>query len=390
MSTIIFDPGTANWKMGPAGETLPACVMPVVVGVPSKTKSLLKRNKTEDEDGADGSNKVAYGEDALHNASRCQLAFPTDRGVVTNWDQAEGLFAHMLKEELQIEDVDGSRILIAVPPYNPTENTERFAAMCMETFNMEKIAVQSSGLCALYASSRFTGLVLDSGEGMTTVQPLYDSFPLTRAVNRLNWGGADVTRHLTTLMYEKGFSFSSRVDEWQVRLIKEKLAYVAENYPAELEKDATTLAKSFDLPDGQEIEVSTERFRCAEILFKPSIVHEEKPSLSDFVAQTIKQCDIDLRKDLSSNIVLSGGNTLFPGFRERLQTEVANRFPGMFGHVNVIAPPDRQNLVWMGGSVIASIDSFEPLWVTREVYEEHGPSVVHGYRRKDNEDEEYA
>jgi len=175
----------------------------------------------------------------------------------------------------------------------------------------------------------------------------------------------------------------------EVRLIKEKLGYVAEDYAKELEKDADELQEEFDLPDGQAVEVAKERFRAPEIMFQPSIVHQEHPSISDFVAGTIKTCDINIRKDLSANIVLSGGNTMFDGFAKRLTNEVVGHFPGMFGSVSVVESPDRTNLVWAGGAVISSLDSFEPFWVTRDVYEDNGPSIVHNYKRTDDE-EQYA
>jgi actin len=385
MSNLVLDPGTCNWKIGVASETLPTVNIPAVLGVPSKARTLLKRKSADDDDGVSGGSKILYGEDALHNAAKCNLSFPMARGAVENWDHAEQLFHHCITE-LEVDDVEGSSILVAVPPYANRECTEKLAAMCMESFMMARIAVFQSPVCSLYASGRTTGIVLESGEGVTSIMPVYDSFPLERSVNRLNWGGADVTEHMRRLLYERGFSFSSAVDEWQVRLIKEKLGYVADDYAAELAKPADEFPpEEFDLPDGQCVEVGKERFRAPEILFDPAIVHQEHPSISDFVAGTIKTCDINIRKDLSANIVLSGGNTMFDGFARRLHADVVKHFPGMFGSVSVVESPDRTNLVWAGGAVISSLDSFDPYWVTREVYEDSGPSIVHNYKRTDDQ-----
>jgi actin len=381
--SIVLDPGTGTWKCGLSTETLPSVTLPAVLGLPAKSRSLFKK---ADASGGATSSKVLFGDDALQQAGKVTLSFPVSRGVVEHWDHAEQLLHHCITE-CGVEDIEAASIIVAAPPFNSRECTEHFAQTCMESLNMSKIAIVETGLCALYASGRTTGIVLDSGEGVTTATPVYDSTVLLRSVNRLNWGGADVTDHLRRLLYERGFSFSSAVDEWQVRLIKEGLGYVAENYAAELEKPPEELAKEFELPDGQSVEVGAERFRCAEILFAPGIVHQEHPSASAFVAGTIKSCDIHLRKDLSSNIVLSGGNTMFEGFRTRLQQEVAAHFPGMFGSVSVVAAPDRTNLVWAGGAVIASLDSFDAQWVTRDVYEDHGPTIVHGYKRAKEEDE---
>lgn len=385
-TTVILDPGTHAWKCGPVGETRPAATVPAIIGTPSKTRNILRNQREADGETAAAGSNVQYGEDALRHASTHKLASCMARGAVTDWDAAEALFHHILHDELEI-DIEGSGVLVAVPPFSSDQFKERMAALVMESFSMSRVALMSSSLMALYASARFTGMVLDVGSGLTSIMPLYDSVALVRAIDRLDFSGQDVDDHLRRLLYERGFSFSSVTDEWQVRLIKDKLSYVAEDYNKELQLDQESLKRAFELPDGQEVEVAHERFRCTEILFNPGIVHEEKPSVSAFVARAIKNCDIDLRKELSANIVLSGGTTKCPGFASRLKKEVANHFPGLFGHVDVVLPDEPQNAVWNGGSVIASIESFDDIWVSREVYQEHGPSIVQGYRKKSDDDE---
>ena len=88
------------------------------------------------------------------------------------------------------------------------------------------------------------------------------------------------------------------------------------------------------------------------------------------------KCDVDIRKDMYVNIVLSGGNTMFPGFDERMQKEITALAPPTL-LIKVIAPPDRKYSVWIGGSVLASLSTFQQMWVSKQDYDESGPSIVH-------------
>ncbi len=74
----------------------------------------------------------------------------------------------------------------------------------------------------------------------------------------------------------------------------------------------------YELPDGQSINVGSQKFRCPEALFKPMSIGKEMPGFHEITYQSILKCDVDIRKDLYSNIVMSGGTTMFPGIPERL------------------------------------------------------------------------
>ncbi|KAJ0402415.1 hypothetical protein ATCC90586_000013 [Pythium insidiosum] len=134
--------------------------------------------------------------------------------------------------------------------------------------------------------------------------------------------------------------------------------------------------KSYELPDGNVIVIGNERFRTPEVLFQPSLVGREVAGVHECLFQTIMKCDVDIRRDLYCNIVLSGGSTMFPGISERLLKELKALAPATM-KLKVIAPPERKYSVWIGGSILASLSTFQQMWITKSEYDESGPSIVH-------------
>ena len=141
-------------------------------------------------------------------------------------------------------------------------------------------------------------------------------------------------------------------------------------------KTSPSVDKTFQLPDGQIITVGDQRFRCPECLFDPTVIGMEPGGLHDKTFESIMKSDIDIRVDFFSNICLSGGTTMFPGISDRLKMELTKLAPPG-NKIRIIAPPERKYSVWMGGSILSSLTTFQQMWISREEYDEEGPGIVH-------------
>ncbi|MCL7029245.1 hypothetical protein MKW94_019321 [Papaver nudicaule] len=232
------------------------------------------------------------------------VEYPVERGIVSNWDDMEKIWSHTYYNHLHVFPEEHP-ILLTDAPLNPKANREKMTEIMFETFNSPAMYVAIQAVLSLYASGRTTGIVLDSGDGVSHAVPIYEGYAVPHAIFRLNLAGRDLTNYLRKIL-EGVHSFTAYGRE--IADIKEKLAYVALNYEEEIEtaKEASSIDKTYELPDGQFITIGAERFRCLEVLFQPSLIKMEVPGIHEITYNSIMKGDVDIRKDLYGNIVLSG------------------------------------------------------------------------------------
>jgi centractin len=257
--------------------------------------------------------------------------------------------------------------LLTEPPLNPRSNRETAAQILFETFNVPALYTSIQAVLSLYASGRTTGIVLDSGDGVSHAVPVYEGFAMPSSIRRIDVAGRDVTEHLQTLLRRSGYVFHTSAEKEIVRQIKEATGYVALD-PKREEKEWHSMSGkgerqvSYTLPDGHKINIGPERFRAPEILFDPEIIGLEYPGIHQIVVDAINRTDLDLRKHLFGNIVLSGGSTLTKGFGDRLLFEL-QRLAVKDMRIKIFAPPERKYSTWIGGSILAGLSTFRKVYI---------------------------
>ena len=168
------------------------------------------------------------------------------------------------------------------------------------------------------------------------------------------------------------------LDDETVQGIKEKTFYIAEDYEKELKKNK---AISCELPDGTVVQIGNEAFECPEALFNPEILDINNLGIHRTLFNSIKKCDMDIRRDLYENIVMTGGNTMIKGLPHRLRAEMNKLVPGSVT-VNIKDDSNRNYLTWIGGSILGSLKNYKNMWIHKDEYNEYGPNIVHSKLKK--------
>lgn len=428
VSAIVIDIGSTCTKSGFAGEDCPKFVVPSSVGILGG-----------EEAGAKAEYRV--GTNALcHRVDGMRISSPLSDGIVQDWDACEAILEHTFKSCLACVPSEHP-VLFTEPSHNTPAAREKLCELAFEKFDVPATFLSKNAVLAAFASGRGTALVLDVGGGITSATAVHDGYALTRSVRRHNFAGDAITELVARSVQlrmppqpllplyslkrsEVGpgeFTYTPidapgthpafhRYHLLQLfRDVKEsacRCAMIAPTPAVPLD----TSKWDVELPDHSLLDVAWERMHVPEVLFEPSLLRSSLPpclhpgggadaaaiaagaaelqgilpegymALPDLVAETIRSCDTDVRRELWGSIIVSGGCSLTPGLTERLHGRLNELVPQISMKVKIIAPQtpqERRFAVWIGGSILASLGSFQQLWMSKQEYDEHGASAIH-------------
>uniref|UniRef100_A0A8B9GBT6 Actin like 7A n=1 Tax=Amazona collaria TaxID=241587 RepID=A0A8B9GBT6_9PSIT len=356
---LVVDTGTGHFKCGFAGDLWPLYVVSPAFGKPTWEAGSNQR-------------ETFIGKE-LQNSSRPSASInPVRHGTVVDWNSVQDILKRIFKAEMKIQPEDHA-ILMSVPPLCSTTDKGRYAEMLFEGLHMPAIHLAYQPRLSMYSYGKTSALVVETGHGVSYVVPIYEGYILRSITGKVDYAGSDITCYLRKLLNESGNAFS----EHQLNTIqdlKEKCCYTSLDLNQDLSLPVEELQVDYKLPDGHFITVGKERFLCAEALFKPVLFGSQQQGLLQLTLTCLKKCDADITRKMLGNVLLCGGTTMMEGFAERFQKEFATMRP--YDSPIVAASPQRKFAVWTGGSILASLNSFQDLWVHRYEYEEHGSTCI--------------
>jgi len=379
-NVIVCDNGTGFVKVGYAGANFPAHIFPSMVGRPL----LRAEEKIDNVELKD----IMVGDKAAALRSHLDIKYPLDNGIIRNWEDMLHLYDYTFDEKLKCNPGD-CRIMLTEAPLNPKKNREKMVEVMFEKYGFKSAYISIQAVLVLYAQGLLTGVVVDSGDGVSHVIPVYEGFALPHLTKRLDVAGRDVTKYLIKLLQLRGYYFNRTADFETVRQIKEKFCYVGldVNQERKLALETTVLVEPYELPDGRVVRIGAERFEAPEVLFQPGLIDIDSPGLSDQLFQCIQKADIDIRTELYNHIVLSGGTSMYPGLPSRLEKDIRDMYldqvlkgnPATLNKfkVRIEDPPRRKHMVFLGGAVLADVmKDKDAFWMNKTDYNEVGLGVL--------------
>lgn len=395
---IVIDNGTGYTKLGYAGNREPQFIIPSTIAI----KENINRQISKGIDDLD----FYIGDEAL-DATGYSIKYPIRHGIVEDWDLMERYWEQCIFKYLRAEPED-HYFLLTEPPLNTPENREYTAEIMFESFNVPGLYIAVQAVLALAASwtSRpvgertLTGIVIDSGDGVTHCIPVAEGYVIGSCIKHIPIAGRNITYFIQSLLREREPNIPPEQSLETAKAIKERYCYICPDLAKEFEKYDKNPSKWVKQYTGRnnitkapfEVDVGFERFLGPEIFFNPEISNSDfLAPLSEIVDDCIQNSPIDVRRPLYKNIVLSGGSTMFRDFDRRLQRDIQRlvnaRLKTSYSlsqgrlepkpiDVQVLSHHMQRYAVWFGGSMLASTPEFYSDYShTKEQYNEWGPSI---------------
>ena len=379
-AAVVVDLGSGSIKVGFSGDDAPRQTVPCIEGkvVKGEKKGINKDMKD-----------TYVCSEAYKQREKLQLSSPIIKGLVQEWgdplgvkDRNEGsierIFNHIYDDLLKTNIQDPNQPLLLSEPVltdltSAKENREKITEILFESLGIPSLYISQAPVLSLYSSGRTTGMVIEMGYGTCHTAPIFEGFPLFHSILQLDFGGVELTDLVIKMLGDQGTRFPKCHERFIGSYIKETLCQIAEDRESYEQVVADKEdEKSLVLPDGVKVRLDSRRWDVAESLFNPSLLsgQEDQRGIHHLALESVRKCDTDIAPSLFQNVILSGGTSMTSGLPDRLETEMLELTPTE--KVKVHASTERSQATWIGGSILASLPTFQDLWVTKADYDEYG------------------
>jgi len=373
---IVLDNGSGYLKVGFSGEDAPRAVLPTAVGTITVDETREEEQSVSDS-AAQKKSQAFYGEEVLTQPNATVMK-PVKRGEIQISDSAykdalESLWEHTFRNVLGVEQEELPVLIADALPLGQAAYPSRqwVAEIMFEKLKVKSLAIFNTAVLSLFSTGRTRGLVVESGEGLTQAVPVFEGYAIPHAIFKMEVAGLDITEKVMQLMQDAdGFEHASSGRVMQA--LKEKVCNVAGSHHAAMKGPDTAdeESKSFELPDGKIIQVSKQvRTGAPEILFGAG--DPGNPSVQNICMEAVNTCDLDFRQDLVRSLVVAGGTSMLPGLAPRLKSELSSLLPAELSRqVEVCVDSQRRYAAWIGGSMFASLSTFDQVAISKQEYED--------------------
>ncbi|CAL4133781.1 unnamed protein product, partial [Meganyctiphanes norvegica] len=400
VGALVFDAGCSSFRVGFAGEDSPKFDIPSYVGL------------WED---PENNEKKYYIDTVSVNCPKkgMEIVNMMKDGMIEDWDVFEKMLDYSYEKCIKSES-QYHPVLFSEANWNARGRRERLCELMFEKYQVPAFFLVKSAVLSAFANGRSTGLVLDSGATHTSAVPVHDGYVLQHAIVKSPLGGDFLVNQAMSFLkdnsnvdiippymiadkkevkeggrpqWTKRLNLPETTQSWHNHMKKEVVRDFQQTMlhcsEAPYEEDVATSipTEPYEFPSGYNAEYGNERYKITETLFDPTYIKGVASTMlgmSHVVSTSIGLCDVDLRPSLYSGVIVTGGNSLLNGFIDRLNRDLSSRTPPnmRFKLISATGTTERRFGSWIGGSILASLGSFQQMWISKQEYEESGKSQV--------------
>jgi len=360
---VIIENGTTFMKCGFSGDDFPRSVFRPIVGIPRKNKVNGKqivgckyRDTFVGDEAFRPRNVFGKSTDTIENAR------------FTNWSEAERLWSHVFSNELRVVSEE-CHVFMPESAATTKDDLIKIMEIIFEEFQVISFASVLQPKLSLFSTGLLTGTVLDSGGGLTSVTPILngETLPIDRCTSHVC--GKSVDDRLKEILSKQGHTdLILSKNYYEFENIKKQCCKVARS-KENIEKEFTENKQdTYKLPDGQVISLEKNAYKISEVLFDSSSTSKSEAGINDCLKFTFEK--LSNFPQVCENVVISGGTSLLKGFPERIKSELQKITQNQIFKLN--ACDERRYNVFIGASVLSSLNYFNQFQLKREIYNELG------------------